>query len=83
LLSDIFNYNSKIYCDLYLISLEELIYNDFKNVKLTDFDKNERMEDIRGYQYKDFLKQKYFKAEIETINSLVKNFGILLLFISN
>jgi len=78
MLSDIFNYNSHIYCDINLVSMEELIYDELKLLKFDDKEKKERLEDLSEFKFAEFIKQTYFSAEIKTINSLIKNFGKLI-----
>jgi len=73
----LFNFFSEIDCEIYLVSIEELVYNELIMLKFIDGnkDKNERLDQLKNFTFTKFADQEYYNPEYETILSIVKNFG--------
>ena len=63
LISDVFDFNSDIVCNLKLISIEELIFMELKKLKSQDFANKYKFDDLLQVKFEEFVSSKKFKPE--------------------
>lgn len=72
LIGDVFDFNSEIICNLKLISIEELIFNELNKLKSQDFKNKFKFEDMQQVTFEEFISLKKFEEELRTIRKVIK-----------
>ena len=75
---DVFEFNSEIICNLILISIEELIFNELKKFESQDFSNKFKFDDLKQVSFDEFISTKKFEEELKTIQKLIKRSCIFL-----
>lgn len=77
-IKDVFDFYSEIHCTMNMTSLEELLFNDLKNIN--NVSKNKlRWDEFREHKFEAFNNDKTFNPERAFIKQYIRKLGKFLL----